>query len=165
VGDLVSKQIETMTQKTIDTNRTGGTERAVSSVLGVILMVAMTVIVAAVIGTVIVDVGEQVEDEAQAGVTLETDDAHEELEVEITTLGNADFVVLGGDATTLDGDPYDGDHDDPLDREQLGVGTSLTIELDTNNGIDRDNGTVTAIAVIEDDEIATQVGSESWDAS
>jgi|GEM_PF-5441590 len=154
-----------MTQTTIDTNRTGGTERAVSSVLGVILMVAMTVIVAAVIGTVIVDVGEQVEDEAQAGVTLETDDAHEELEVEITTLGNADFVVLGGDATTLDGDPYDGDHDDPLDREQLGVGTSLTIELGTTDGIDQDSGTVTAIAVIEDDEIATQAGSESWDAS
>jgi len=44
---------------------------AVSPAVGVILMVAITVILAAVIGTFVLGLGDQVEQESQAGVNIE----------------------------------------------------------------------------------------------
>jgi len=46
-------------------------DRAVSPVIGVILMVAITVILAAVIAAFVMDLGGSVETETQAGVTIE----------------------------------------------------------------------------------------------
>ena len=47
-----------------------GDERAVSPVIGVILMVAITVILAAVIGTFVLGLGESVSEEPRAGVSF-----------------------------------------------------------------------------------------------
>jgi flagellin-like protein len=47
-------------------------DRAVSPVIGVILMVAITVILAAVIGTFVLGLGEEVESNPSAGVTVDS---------------------------------------------------------------------------------------------
>jgi flagellin-like protein len=49
-------------------------DRAVSPVIGVILMVAITVILAAVIGTFVLGLGDNVQQNAQAGVTFSQSD-------------------------------------------------------------------------------------------
>ncbi len=64
-----------------------GEDRAVSPVIGVILMVAITVILAAVIGTFVLGLGESVNQNANAGVTVEDGN------VTLTSLGsNADGI-------------------------------------------------------------------------
>ena len=71
-------------------------DRAVSPVIGVILMVAITVILAAVIGTFVLGLGESVEQNPTAGVTVE------ENEVTLVSLGpNTDGIVCvpGGPET------------------------------------------------------------------
>ncbi|WP_090379227.1 type IV pilin [Natronobacterium texcoconense] len=95
-----------------------GTEenRAVSPVIGVILMVAITVILAAVIATFVLGVGDDIQEDPQAGVSI--DDADEtEVEVSVTSLGNADGValvhpsngsVIENDTTDLILEPEDG---------------------------------------------------------
>ncbi len=69
-----------------------GEDRAVSPVIGVILMVAITVILAAVIGTFVLGLGESVNQNANAGVTVD------EGNVTLTSLGaNADGIKCVGD--------------------------------------------------------------------
>jgi len=48
-------------------------DRAVSPVIGVILMVAITVILAAVVGTFVLGLGDQIGGSATAGVTVDGD--------------------------------------------------------------------------------------------
>jgi len=72
-------------------------DRAVSPVIGVILMVAITVILAAVIGTFVLGLGESVEQNPTAGVTVEGDNS-----VTLVSLGpNTDGVrcVPNGNST------------------------------------------------------------------
>jgi flagellin-like protein len=74
-------------------------DRAVSPVIGVILMVAITVILAAVIGTFVLDLGGNVENTATAGVTVDAGT------VTVTTLGSNTVGVYctGSDDTLPDG--------------------------------------------------------------
>ncbi len=58
-------------------------DKAVSPVIGVILMVAITVILAAVIGTFVLGLGESVNQNANAGVTVDGDN------VTLTSLGSS----------------------------------------------------------------------------
>ena len=58
-----------------------GEERAVSPVIGVILMVAITVILAAVIGTFVLGLGDNVESAPSAQLSIEYDDDDENLTV------------------------------------------------------------------------------------
>ena len=71
-------------------------DKAVSPVIGVILMVAITVILAAVIGTFVLGLGESVNQNANAGVNVEDG------QVTLTSLGSsADGIkcVPGGNST------------------------------------------------------------------
>ena len=63
--------------------------RAVSPVIGVILMVAITVILAAVIGTFVMGLGNNVNENAQAGVSF-TQNNSTGVNVQLTALGNVD---------------------------------------------------------------------------
>ncbi|WP_084777785.1 type IV pilin [Natrialba sp. SSL1] len=140
-------------------------ERAVSPVIGVILMVAITVILAAVIAAFVLDLGGSVGQEAQAGVTIDVDESDQHIQVEVTSLGNADHVDIQGlesgeinssesELTGLSvGDTVRiGDEDD---------GADVHLEAaETDNAID---GTVTAVAELEEDATRTQVGSEDFD--
>ena len=133
-------------------------ERAVSPVIGVILMVAITVILAAVIAAFVLDLGGSVGQEAQAGVSMEFDEEQKNLSIQVTSLGNADHVTFGGVADELD---IDGNNN-YLNDTTMTVGDSITVSNTTedNNLV---SGTVTAIAVIESDDTQTVVGSVEID--
>jgi flagellin-like protein len=64
-------------------NRGTDEDRAVSPVIGVILMVAITVILAAVIGTFVLNLGDDVQANPQAGVSF-SEEAGNDDEVRIT---------------------------------------------------------------------------------
>jgi flagellin-like protein len=133
-------------------------ERAVSPVIGVILMVAITVILAAVIAAFVLDLGGSVSEEAQAGVNLEVDEENNEVYLEVTSLGNSDFVVLSGDASSANSySPADPSSVSAGDTGTYTVGQTETLSYD-----DGDSGTVTAVAVIKEDGTTTQVGSVDY---
>jgi flagellin-like protein len=67
-----------------------GDDRAVSPVIGVILMVAITVILAAVIGTFVLGLGDSLGGSATAGVSVSGDTAT------VANMGTADEVVFNG---------------------------------------------------------------------
>ena len=71
-------------------------DRAVSPVIGVILMVAITVILAAVIGSFVLNIGGTQETAPQASVSIE------ELDVSTDTLSSVTFAHNGGDQFTED---------------------------------------------------------------
>ena len=68
-------------------------DRAVSPVIGVILMVAITVILAAVIGTFVLGLGDQIGGSATAGVTVDGDNTSE-VTVTLTNTGTSDYVEI-----------------------------------------------------------------------
>ena len=73
-------------------------DSAVSPVVAVILMVAVTVILSAVIGTFVLDLGDNVQDNPQAGVTIEesydsTEDAYD-ADVQVISMDNADSLTV-----------------------------------------------------------------------
>ncbi|RQG97695.1 type IV pilin [Natrarchaeobius chitinivorans] len=126
-------------------------ERAVSPVIGVILMVAITVILAAVIAAFVLDLGGSVGQEAQAGVTIDVDETAGEVQVEITSLGNADHVNLTS---------TEWEDDRPDNATIMTVGDAVTYE---EGETIEDSGTISAVAVINETETETQVNSEDWD--
>jgi len=66
-------------------------DRAVSPVIGVILMVAITVILAAVIGTFVLGLGDSLGGSPIAGVTVDGDNSTD-VTVTLTNLGTAENV-------------------------------------------------------------------------
>ena len=85
-------------------------ERAVSPVIGVILMVAITVILAAVIGTFVLGLGDSVQTNVQAGASVTYDDGADSATVTWTSNQNADGIyvnVSGGPDVLMTGGPGD----------------------------------------------------------
>lgn len=74
-------------------------EKAVSPVIGVILIVAITVILGAVVGTAALGFGDRVEENVQAGATVEFNQQDNTFTVNWVSGGNADYlnVSLSGD--------------------------------------------------------------------
>jgi flagellin-like protein len=83
------------------TNLFQNDDRAVSPVIGVILMVAITVILAAVIGTFVLGLGDDINQEVQAGATVDQDTDNGQITVTWTSQGTADGIEVtnstGGD--------------------------------------------------------------------
>jgi len=80
-----------------------GDERAVSPVIGVILMVAITVILAAVIGTFVLGLGDNISEEPRAGASFSQSGT--DVTVTFTNEGNLDPVeiTIQGDCGALTG--------------------------------------------------------------
>jgi len=78
-------------------------DRGVSPVIGVILMVAITVILAAVIGTFVLGLGDQIGGSATAGITVENENTTNAT-VRLTNLGTAEQVNVtqAGNTETLE---------------------------------------------------------------
>ncbi|PHQ38199.1 hypothetical protein DJ69_12620 [Halorubrum persicum] len=112
-------------------------ERAVSPVIGVILMVAITVILAAVIGTFVLGLGDQIGQNANAGVSVTENASNSSAVVTLVDKGNTANVTVSGssDATLTD------------------VGDSADVGFDTNGRIQvigvLPDGTETVIRTIE----------------
>ncbi|MFC7326051.1 type IV pilin [Halorubrum rutilum] len=110
-------------------------ERAVSPVIGVILMVAITVILAAVIGTFVLGLGDSIESEVNAGVTINGTDDSTSRTVTYTAQGTStDLEVRGGDIT------------DGISLETVGNSTTI------NSG-----GSYSAVAINEENGRETVV--------
>ncbi|PSP81540.1 type IV pilin [Halobacteriales archaeon QS_1_68_20] len=75
-------------------------DRAVSPVIGVILMVAITVILAAVIGTFVLDLGDSVDQNPQAAVSFSEDPAANEVTVRVDSVQRADSMEIEGCSST-----------------------------------------------------------------
>ncbi|ELY81345.1 type IV pilin [Natrinema gari] len=153
--------LKTLKPKLVGTDN----ERAVSPVIGVILMVAITVILAAVIAAFVLDLGGSVGQEAQAGVSIEVDEEADEVNVEVTSMGNADYVTLSGTVSgSATPSSYSGDYaSTPKSTDNVSMNVGDTATLTDGSGLDGTSGTVTAIAVIEEDGTETQVASEDYD--
>jgi len=79
-------------------------DRAVSPVIGVILMVAITVILAAVVGTFVLGLGDQIGGSATAGVTVDGDNTTD-VTVTLTNLGTAESVkIVDSNGTSINTD-------------------------------------------------------------
>jgi flagellin-like protein len=108
-----------------------GDERAVSPVIGVILMVAITVILAAVIGTFVLGLGDQVSSSApQASFSVDNYDASND-EINISHTGgdtlNAQDVTIKvqkNDGTTITASAADGNDQKLSTADELGIETS-----------------------------------------
>ncbi len=93
-------------------------ETAVSPVIGVILMVAITVILAAVIGTFVLGLGDDVQETAQAGVNFDHLESDENLTIQVVDPGNVDRLVVR--STEHDGHIY---NEDPGAGDSISLGT------------------------------------------
>jgi flagellin-like protein len=72
-------------------------DRAVSPVIGVILMVAITVILAAVIGTFVLQLGDDVQANPQAGISF-SNEAANTVEITINSIQRADKIQYKDDS-------------------------------------------------------------------
>lgn len=117
--------------------------RAVSPVIGVILMVAITVILAAVIGAFVLGLGDSVGEEATAAFTISEDADTNTVTITLTNAGNADSYTLAGDVGILGSGNQFG-----------GVGSSVTLDVVASGSDPGENevvegGQVSAIAEID----------------
>ena len=127
-------------------------ERAVSPVIGVILMVAITVILAAVIGTFVLGLGDSLGDSqptAQLSISGEESDNDVAGTITIEHTGgdtinaeNIDIAVRNG-SETIDRDRLSDVFDD--DDARISVGDSVTVELEDN---DSDNVVIDGVRLI-----------------
>ena len=111
-------------------------ERAVSPVIGVILMVAITVILAAVIGAFVLGIGGDQEQTPQASISLDLDPDAGEIEI---AHNGGQTLELDDVGMSLNGSFDDGT--DPLtEAEDADAGDTLssgeTLDLDDNNDFD-----------------------------
>jgi flagellin-like protein len=115
------------------------TKKGVSPVIGVILMVAITVILAAVIGTFVLGFADQLDQNPQAVVTFDEDSSAGEMDVRLSAVQAADSVWVESDNDTATyaggvgnaGGPGPGDDTATqylLNRNDAGgVGTVVTV--------------------------------------
>jgi flagellin-like protein len=124
-------------------------EGAVSPVIGVILMVAITVILAATIGTFVLGLGEGVDKNARAGIDAEADDATNNITMSVVTLDNSDYVLIrGAEGLSVYNSPAssvsDGDTVDSSNGRKLFLNrTGTSVKLGGTG-----SGTVTIVGVI-----------------
>ena len=104
-------------------------DRAVSPVIGIILMVAITVILAAVIGTFVLGLGDSVTGETAPQASWDTSNADGSSGIVLAQNGgdsvdaaNVEIIVNGGDSV---------DATDVFDSDEISAGNSGTIDSST----------------------------------
>ena len=138
-------------------------ERAVSPVIGVTLMMAITVILAAVIAAFVLDMGDSIDEEAQSAATMSFD-GEDELSIELTSEGNADEWEIRGDVYEGTGEDDDVDFDSDTPEELVLSGAGDTLSLDCSDEDDYhlntdDSGTITVIASNDGGDTWTNIAS------
>lgn len=126
----VRAKIETMNLESI-TDRIDSTDRAVSPVIGVILMVAITVILAAVIGTFVLDLGQSAGNAApQASLSVQLDATNEELTI---SHEGGDALVASESRLVLENESGAGSatFEDGGDPDTFAVGDEVVVSTDT----------------------------------
>jgi flagellin-like protein len=107
-------------------------ERGVSPVIGVILMVAITVILAAVIGTFVLGLGDQTSSAPQASFTCQSGElVHNGGDsLEASELNDADDDTISGSDTLTAGDTIDDSFGGPLVWEDPSSGDTQILRQD-----------------------------------
>ena len=117
-----------------------GNDRAVSPVIGVILMVAITVILAAVIGTFVLGLGDSVQQNAQAGVSFTQEPVGSDdgfaVTVTVNSVQRADSIELQVNDGNGDTDPQTGSFS-AIGTE---VGSSVTVGSDGGDDDELESG-------------------------
>jgi FlaG/FlaF family flagellin (archaellin) len=124
------------------------TGKAVSTVIGVILMVAITVILATVIGTFVLDLGQNVQEPAQAGITFDYESGGDNLTVTVVDPGNVDALYVQNN----DGGITDSDID-----ARMGWEDNAEDGRAVNN--DPDGGDTVVIGGIQNDDDVAVIGA------
>jgi flagellin-like protein len=114
--------------------------RGVSSVVGVVLLVAVTVVLAAVIGTFVVGLGNDVNTNAQAGVTF---DQSEDGGTDVTVTVNSKLRVDGFKILVSDGGGYTVSDNAATQFVDKAVGDRFTV-----SGVD-EGATITVVATYD----------------
>ncbi|AGB16633.1 archaeal flagellin-like protein [Halovivax ruber XH-70] len=104
-------------------------ERAVSPVIGVILMVAITVILAAVIATLVMDFGDSTESPINAQTTSDVSSSNDEVKITIQETGSAEYFMLGGQAGDLSNVSFSDGNADKF-AENPSTGDIITVTFD-----------------------------------
>ena len=145
-------------------------DAGVSPVIGVILMVAITVILAAVIGTFVLGLGDQVNQNAQAGVTFD-ENVGTDVDVQLNTVQSADYVWVetSDDLTTTNPPEFTStasgvtaSDNGPSDTEQYlldadgngGAGTIVTYDYTPADA--DDSGTLTVVGEVDGESSVIQ---------
>jgi len=149
----------------------GGNDRAVSPVVGVILMVAIVVILAAVVAAALTGMTDGIgQTEAKGAAEFSVDEDKNTVTVSVTSLSDADEMHLEGDAGSSMWDnsstssPTINTTWDKSVGNGMKVGNTYTFQLPSDASTK--SGTITAVAVktTEDGEtVRTTVGSQDFD--
>jgi len=114
-------------------------ERAVSPVIGVILMVAITVILAAVIAAFVLDLGQSTGANASAGISFDEDSSDNKVTATITSVDRADDIRMECD---------DGSESEDFDGPS--AGSSLTSATDDTEDLNcQDEDTLVVIGTLD----------------
>lgn len=127
-------------------------ERAVSPVIGVILMVAITVILAAVIAAFVLDLGQSQSTSASAGVSFS--ESGDLVSVQVVDEGNTDSIYVQLDnessSTTQYVNPSTPEVGDSSAKVSWGVGNTVEFnasELGNGDDVDSNAGTLSGDVV------------------
>ena len=127
-----------------DSKLTEVRNNGVSPVIGVILMVAITVILAAVIGTFVLGLADDLDQNASAVVQFDEVE-EEEVVVTLNNVQSADEIFVTSpdyDDSEIAGGEDDGTY--LLTEEDGGAGTTVTVDTS-----DEDGGTIQVIGVLD----------------
>lgn len=146
-------------------------ERAVSPVIGVILMVAITVILAAVIGTFVLGLGDSLSETSPQATydwsqsELDSDPGNYTATVEHTGGDSIDASALGVTVTSDESaTSFNGSISDWASGDSVTAGDSFTFDQTNITNVDLE-GNKTKIALYPDDQIRITWQSESGGSS
>ncbi|WP_458191084.1 type IV pilin [Haladaptatus sp. NG-WS-4] len=134
-------------------------ERAVSPVIGVILMVAITVILATVIGTFVMGLGSNIQTNVQAGATVQSDATDDTISVAFTSTQKSDaYLEVNTTGASPNGNATLKQVGDTVTFEDSGTGeASGSASIDQNaGGMDENTITVTITAINGDTRTVIQ---------
>jgi archaeal type IV pilus assembly protein PilA len=135
-------------------------ERAVSPVIGVIMMVAITVILAAVIAAFVLDMGDSMgSGSVEGAVSSDVSNNDASVTFQLDNQGSAEEFVVRG---TKDDDLVD--ESEVKLNEFNGVRTTHTLDYDGNDENDKEleeSGSLSIVAI--DGDAESTVGSVEWD--
>jgi flagellin-like protein len=141
-------------------------DRAVSPVIGVILMVAITVILAAVIGTFVLGLGDDIQTNVQAGASVTSSSGSDTVGITYTSNQTANYLTVN--ATGDINESGDFTLQNPGDKIIINKDSTATLSGDatqesTDARLNADDGSVNVVVTAHGDETQTVLISEEYD--
>jgi flagellin-like protein len=119
--------------QTLKATISGDDDRGVSPVIGVILMVAITVILAAVIATFVLGLGEQVSSTAPQ-VTVEWNESGSGTNFDVGATHNGGSTVEGANIDLVSSNSSAVIQSQPADASEMGAGDLIGVAIDQQSG-------------------------------